>query len=141
MLNWRGLHECFGSQRAQASGQQQACLLHALAVFREAHPAQLSTGDADAFLCVDLRCRLTSSELTGLYDWQALAAGGNSARCPWYYPGLLKASCGWRLAIFALRMRRTACTLAGWAACWLQQAAAVALLGRPLAGYGHQPAG
>ena len=38
--------------------------------------------------------RLTSSELVGIYDWQALAAGGNSARCPWYYPGLLKASCG-----------------------------------------------
>ena len=30
----------------------------------------------------------------GIYDWQALAAGGNSARCPWYYPGLLKARRG-----------------------------------------------
>lgn len=34
--------------------------------------------------------RLTAGELCGLYDWEWLAVGGNPARCPWYYPGLLK---------------------------------------------------
>jgi hypothetical protein len=34
--------------------------------------------------------KLTSVELVAMYDWQALAAGGSSARCPWYHPGLLK---------------------------------------------------
>ncbi|KAL4447419.1 hypothetical protein ABPG75_004638 [Micractinium tetrahymenae] len=40
------------------------------------------------------RCvpRLTASELCALYDWEWLAAGGNPARCPWYFPGLLKRS-------------------------------------------------
>ncbi|KAL4427454.1 hypothetical protein ABPG77_000743 [Micractinium sp. CCAP 211/92] len=38
------------------------------------------------------RCvpRLTASELCSLYDWEWLAAGGDPARCPWYFPGLLK---------------------------------------------------
>lgn len=42
-------------------------------------------------MCVQ-RCvpRLTASELCALYDWEWLAAGGNPARCPWYFPGLLK---------------------------------------------------
>lgn len=31
-----------------------------------------------------------AAELCSLYDWGWLATGGSSARCPWYFPGLLK---------------------------------------------------
>ncbi|PSC67041.1 molecular chaperone [Micractinium conductrix] len=33
---------------------------------------------------------LTAGELCSLYDWEWLAAGADPARCPWYFPGLLK---------------------------------------------------
>lgn len=62
------------------------------------------------------RCRLTSAELCGLYDWQGLAASGSSVRCPWYFPGLLQvrraqllhaAGCarGWVAAVLVVLLR------------------------------------